>query len=324
MVAARFACYALRMSTARSDLPETDIPQILPEPPEQAGAWSADRLGPDGWETLSTPPGRGGGPATRWHDLPCDVGARWGAGVYRVHWRTGGRRPLGTSEPFRVLSAEQPPPPPPQPRPEAKQAAPPRPTDKPADLSSVADTIAAVLQAKAPGNQAKTPNPPPNIDPITAWDVMEQRAHERNRELAALQQQGWAMVAQIQAKAVEQAFALAQDHRQRTDQLYAEHTARLDALRKEDATQQDALRSEFEDFKGALATQLEELATAEPDEAPPTPETFQDKIKALVQMITTPEGQQVLGMVQQLLSQGKAPPQEQPLGQLPDGGSLPE
>ena len=313
------------MSTARSDLPETDIPQTLPEPPEQAGAWSADRLGSDGWESLSTPPGRGGGPATRWHELPCDVGARWGAGVYRIHWRTGGRRPLGTSEPFRVLSAEQPPPPTQQ-RPEAKQAPPVRPPNQPADLSSVAETIAAMLQAKAPGDKTQTPKPPPNMDPITAWDVMEQRAHERNKELTALQQQNWAMVAQIQAKAVEQAFALAQDHRQRTDQLYAEHTARLDALRKDDQQQSEALRDEFEQFKAALAAQLEELATAEPDEPGAPPETTADKVRAIMRMLTTPEGQQglqvVAGMVQQLT--GKAPPDGAPSPQLPDGGSLPE
>jgi hypothetical protein len=299
------------------------LPTNTPSPPPDAELWAADRLGAEGWDSLTTPPDAPtGGGVKRWHELPVELASKWGPGVYRLHWRTVARRSLGQSEAFRVLAPGEQPAQPAQPRPQPEQAAPPKPAGPRIDSQETIARIASLLQSKAPGHERQRQNPPPNMDPITAWDVMEQRAHERHKELSSMQQQGWAMLAQLYQQTADNAIKLATDHRDRVERLYNEKSDELRQQRERQDEREAELRQQLEALRGEFAEQLSELSAEADTEGQPLPATFKDKVQALVQMISTPEGQQVLGIVQQLLTKGAD--QGQPSPQLPDGGSLPE
>jgi hypothetical protein len=306
------------------NLPGTDLPATVPLPPLEASRWAADRLGESGWESLSGIAGPKGGQPARWLALPCRVYERWQAGVYRIHWQTNGRRALGTSEPFRSAPGDPQREDAPQ-TPMVDQKTIPIPETArtwqgPPELAEVANQIVAQIKT------AKTPKAPVLEQSAATFLAIEERSHKR--QVSILEHH-----TQI-ANSLTEAFKL---YLGRVDQRDRVHQEQIDHLRNDAAEQIRAIATQAQERESTLAQELEttrsqmteqgeqiaELA-AEPERTEPDPETFQQKIAAVLQMLSTPEAQQVIGLVRAAVAQQQPAAAGLPSPAEASGGSVGE
>lgn len=306
------------------NLARTDIPATVPWPPTGATRWAADRLGESGWETLTGEAGPKGGQPARWLELPCRPYERWQAGVYRIHWQTTGKRPLGTSEPFSAAPGDpgqgeygQDPQRTQQAAPLPSPPAPPQP-----ELVAAANQLAAQLKA------AKTPKAPA-MDPLaTTFLAIEERSHMRQQSILEHHK----VIADSQTRAFELYLG-------RVDERDRLHQHELEKLRDNAAHQIQALAEQAQQRESALAEQLaktridlveqgEQIAelAAEPELPVVEPETTAQKLAAIMQMAQTPEAQALVAMIRAtFFSQGGDPAAAAlPSPVAPVGGSVGE
>jgi hypothetical protein len=302
---------------------ETDLPLAIPAPPEKAGRWAADRLGESGWENLAEPAGTTGGKPKRWLELPCDIPTRWGAGVYRLHWQTTAKRPLGMSEPFRIAGNGQTPQPvafeqaPPAPAP-APAPAPPAPAPAPPLAKAKPDRVIAELEQQLRLAQAAAL--PPEARVILA---MEERANIRHE--AALRHH--LAIADSQTRAFELYLG-------RVDERDKLHQAELSKLRDDARAQiaevvqaahhrESELAQELAKTRDELGEQGEQLAELLNAPATDDPEGIAHKINAAIQALETPQAQRLLSLILGAFSQRDgASPEIPSIGPAENGDSV--
>lgn len=266
------------------------LPEALPQTPPDAGQWAADRLSRDGWQSMQAG-GPDGGRPSRWHPCPLeleDVRAKWGAGVYRIHYRTAGRRPLGTSEPFRVLELGATPDAPAKPAagpvavPVAAPTAAPGPSMEPA--------VGKLLEALGAAQKPKRSNGglPPGLEWVHAWNLMEERSNDRSREVRQAQEGAWKAVAEMQRDFFTSALELVQQKHAETQALHEKHSAELTAIRSADQIARQELEATLRAELARIGGKLEELEELE-EPAPIDPEQLQKPGDKVIAMLGGPE-----------------------------------